>query len=271
MPQNPRRKFTTKISILALLAASLSGCFNANNPDDPYENYNRKMYAVNSQLDRFILKPVAKTYNFILPGFAKTGVRNFFTNLNEVPTIGNDVLQANSLWTISDSWRFLINTTIGIGGLFDVATQMKIPHHTQDFGLTLTKWGVRQSPYFIIPVLGPSTSRDTFAFPVQIAMSVPTYVGNDWISYGLPALNIVSKRADLLPTDKVIDESFDPYIFVRSAYMQRRKAEIEAILNPQKYYHSLPSDTPTPVVPITQQVTNKKDVIVPPHPKQPVS
>ncbi len=267
MQQNQRKKFTAKISLMALLAASLSGCFNANNPDDPYENYNRKMYAVNSQLDRFILKPVAKTYNFILPSFAKTGVRNFFTNLNEVPTVGNDVLQANTLWAASDSWRFLINTTIGIGGLFDVATKMNIPHHSQDFGLTLAKWGVEQSPYLIIPVLGPATSRDTFAIPPQIAMSVPTYVNNDWVAYGLPALNIVSKRADLLPTDKVIDEAFDPYIFVRSAYMQRRKAEIEAVKNPREYYSSLPSGTPSPVVPITQQVTQDETTIVPPKPK----
>ncbi|MDF3054112.1 MAG: VacJ family lipoprotein [Gammaproteobacteria bacterium] len=220
-------------TILALfLVLALTGCASGQSPEDPYEGYNRKVFAFNRQIDRFIYRPVAKTYDYVMPSFARKGVRNFFANINQLPIIGNDLLQANGEWLVSDIGRLLINTTLGIGGLFDVATKIGIEKHEQDFGLTLAKWGYRKSSYFIIPFLPSSTPRDIIGFSGDFFMTPWPYIDSDWWGWAAYGVRFVDNRASLLGPDKLIDDAFDPYLLVRDAYLQRRQSQIERVLDP---------------------------------------
>jgi len=172
---------------------------------------------------------VASAYNTVMPWPAKKGISNFFSNLNMIPTVANDILQGNVLYTFSDSWRFLINSTIGLLGFVDVASAMNLPPHSEDLGLTLAKWGFKQSNYLILPIFGPSTVRDAIAFPVDYeVLSVYPYIDSKPLRYSLVSLNFVSKRAQLLDFENVIQQaSFDPYVFQRNAYLQRRNYLIQ--------------------------------------------
>lgn len=213
------------------MAICLTGCATNKypvNPNDPYESFNRKMYSFNTGLDKVLIKPGAVTYDRIVPWPAQKGISNFFSNIEEIPTVANDLLQFNLAHAISDTWRFAINTTVGIGGLLDVASHMGLPNHKEDFGLTLAKWGVKRSPYIVLPILGPSTVRDAVAFPINYQyMTIWPYVNPQKLRYGLLLLHATDLRAELLPSDKLMAESFDPYIFVRDAYLQKRTNDIE--------------------------------------------
>jgi phospholipid-binding lipoprotein MlaA len=199
----------------------------ATDPQDPYENYNRHAFQMNDTLDRNILKPVARAFN-ALPYPVPQGVRHFFNNLAEIPTIVNDLLQGEFLHATSDTWRFAVNSTIGIGGLCDVASKMQLKPHDNDFGITLAKWGYKSSAYFVLPILGPSTIRDSIGVvPDYNVFSVYPYIYPLTARYGLIALNGVSKRADFLNFEGVVDQlAIDPYVFQRDAYLQHRQAEI---------------------------------------------
>jgi phospholipid-binding lipoprotein MlaA len=248
---------TLCIALVLASATTLSGCASVahpNDPQDPYESYNRKVFKFNLTVDRYIYRPIAKGYKAITPQFVRTGVRNFFSNVGLLPDIGNDLLQGNGVWALSDGWRFLINTTVGIGGLFDVAKHVGLPKHNQDFGLTMAKWGVKESPYFVFPFLPPGTTRDFFGVNVVgYATSPLTYVQPDWVSYSAKALDMVDQRAGLLPTDKLVDQAFDPYIFVRDAYLQNRAAKIEAVVHPEE---EAPASEPTPGAGTTTSATS---------------
>lgn len=212
------------LGIFALL--NLVGCSTAHDPnaspEDPYEHFNRKVFGFNVALDKAIIRPVAKGYDKITPWPVKKGIRNFFTNLLGPTKVINDVLQADPKYAISDSWRCAINTTIGIGGLFDVATMLKMPQHHQDFGLTFAKWGARNTPYIMLPILGPSTERDLVGLPFDFVTDPFWYVKPFYVALGMGTLKFIDMRARLLPADKVFDEAFDPYILMRDAYLQRR-------------------------------------------------
>jgi phospholipid-binding lipoprotein MlaA len=189
---------------------------------DPYEPFNRSMYKFNEFVDNIFFKPVATVYQKVLPSFVRTGVSNVFSNIDMVPTVFNDALQGNSYNAGRDTWRFLINTTVGIGGLFDVARHLNLPLHHEDFGLTLVKWGYQDSSYLVLPFVGPGTIRDMLAKPVDYGTSIYPYIDDTsgYIIYGTEVINI---RANLLQYDTVLKQAFDPYVFVRNAYLQKRK------------------------------------------------
>lgn len=188
---------------------------------DPWQAYNRKMFAFNDGVDRYFLKPVATAYTKVTPAPIKTGVKNVFRNIAEVPSIANGLLQGEFKSAAYDTTRFLVNTTIGIGGIFDVASRLDLPATDyEDFGQTLAVWGFRSGPYVVLPILGPSTVRDGLAKPVDWYTDPLTYIDHDTTSYAVKAVNIVNIRSQLLPLEASI--SGDKYEFIRDAYLQRR-------------------------------------------------
>jgi phospholipid-binding lipoprotein MlaA len=195
---------------------------------DPYEGYNRVVFKFNDKIDTYFLKPVATFYNTIMPKPLNLGIHNFFNNINNIPTAINDLLQFNFYQMANDLWRLGINTTVGIGGLFDVASRMNLEQYDNDFGLTLAKWGYRNSNYFVVPFWGPKTIRDVAGMPVDyFAFSVYPYIQPTSTQYGVYGLGVVDFRAQRLKVENVMDEaSLDKYVFVRNAYMQNRAYKI---------------------------------------------
>lgn len=228
-------RFTLFITGL-VTTATLSGCAHqGTNPIDPYESFNRKVYRFNTSIDSALLKPIAKGYKAILPGFIRKGVNNAFNNLDMVPSVANDLLQAEGKWAIKDSWRFIVNSTLGIGGLFDVATSFGLPAHYNDVGLTLAKWGDKNSPYIVIPLLGPSTIRDGYGMLFQFSLWSPyVYINNDPLAYGLAGLRYIDLRSQLLDSEAIMDEALDKYSFMRDAYLQHRNYLIANETNPNE-------------------------------------
>jgi len=218
--------------LLGFFVISLAGCacsststskFSSLHPQDPYEHFNRKVFAFNMALDRAFFRPVAKVYDAVLPWPVKKGVRNFFGNIGDVTSIANEILQMHFAQVIADLARVAINTIIGIGGLIDVATYLGLEKDKEDFGLTLASWGSNNTPYIVLPFMGPHTLRDFVGVPIDYFLfSVWPYVKWDALRYGLQGTSLVQRRASLLAGDEIIDEAFDPYVFVRDAYLQRR-------------------------------------------------
>ncbi|MCA0403308.1 MAG: VacJ family lipoprotein [Proteobacteria bacterium] len=209
----------TLLSSLVLAACVHKGP----NPDDPYESINRKVYGFNSALDKVILKPTAQVYTAVLPALVRKSVSNAYNNVLMIPTVGNDLLQAEWKYAIKDTWRFFVNSTFGIGGLFDVAsTSFSLPPHYNDMGLTFAKWGDKKSPYIVIPFLGPSTIRDGMSLPFNYVMSPYPFVHYDSIFYPLMGVRYIDLRSQLLETDKLMNEALDKYSFMRDAYLQHR-------------------------------------------------
>jgi phospholipid-binding lipoprotein MlaA len=196
---------------------------------DPYEEFNRGVYQFNKKFDYYLLKTVATIYKTILPNFVIKGIGNFFSNLGQLPTIGNDLLQGEFYQATGDTWRLLINSSAGILGLFDVASQIGLPKHSQDFGLTLAKWGYRSSNYLVLPFFGPSTIRDTLGLAIDYnALSVYPHVNPKNDRYALIGANFVNQRANLLNLDDVVQQAaLDEYTFIRDIYLQRRANNIQ--------------------------------------------
>lgn len=215
--------------LLALAAlATAAGCASVPsgqpNPRDPWESYNRGMFEFNDKLDRAVLKPIAQGYDQSVPGFAQAGLKNFFTNLNDVGTGLNNLLQGKVVDGLSDLGRFGFNTVFGIAGLWDVATPLGLEKHNEDFGQTLGWWGVPPGPYFVIPFFGPSTLRDAPARYVDPQFAQGRWIDSDAITYTLFTLDVVRTRAGLLQAEKVFDEAaLDRYSFTRDAWLQRRR------------------------------------------------
>lgn len=197
--------------------------------NDPYEGFNRSVFNFNDALDTYFLVPISKFYNKVMPKPLNRGIYNAFSNLNNFPTIGNDLLQGNFYQATSDSWRFFVNSTAGAGGLFDVARNMGLDPNTEDFGLTLARWGYTDSSYLVLPFLGPSTVRDAAGLPVDYFFFSPyNYVEDSRTRYTLYALNIVSKRAQLLQYQNLYNQiALDRYTFIRNAYLQQRANAID--------------------------------------------
>jgi phospholipid-binding lipoprotein MlaA len=196
---------------------------------DPYESFNRVMYHFNDFIDTWILKPVAELYNKITPKPLNKGITNFFNNLDNVPTVANDVLQGNLYQASSDAWRLGLNSSIGVLGLFDVATPMGLEPNVEDFGLTLAQWGYKNSNYLVLPFFGPSTVRDGIGIPINYYfLSVYPYIEPPVDRYRLYALSVVDRRADLLGFEDVMQQAaIDKYTFIRDAYLQRRNYLIQ--------------------------------------------
>ncbi len=221
-------KLTKWAGLIASIFLAAGNSFAANsNSIDPFETYNRNAYQFNQNLDKIALKPVAKVYNQVLPRPAKKGVVNFFDNLGELPTIANELLQANFKQAAGNSWRFVINSTIGILGLFDVASHIGLPKYYTDFGITLQRWGINSTPYLVLPILGPSTVTDALSIPVNYQFKAFSYVKPDSVVYSALAVDVISRRAEFLKYGNAEDVAIDPYVFQRNVYMQRRAALLE--------------------------------------------
>ena len=221
-------RFRLSIIILCLLITSCATVpSNVRDESDPLEVYNRNMHAFNEKVDDYLLKPVAKGYNFVMPNFANKGVTNFFSNIDDVVVMFNDLFQFKFAHAGRDFGRVAINSTIGILGLLDIAQDMGIPKRDEDFGQTLGYWGVGTGPYFVIPFLGPSDIRDAFGRVADSFMDPITYVRPIESRNGLIILEAIDLRADLLSASKVFDEAaLDPYLFTRDAYLQRRESQV---------------------------------------------
>ena len=198
------------------------------NSKDPWESFNRTMFRLNDQLDQNLTKPLAQAYVQVTPGVVRTGVRNFFGNISDAWSALNSALQLKPQEATEGFMRVLINTTIGVYGLMDWATPMKLERHSEDFGQTLGVWGVGSGPYVVLPLLGPSTLRDSSALLALDVQATPVKrVRPTENMYELTALNLTEKRARYLGLDQELDEAaLDRYSFVRDAYLQKRRSDI---------------------------------------------
>lgn len=219
-----------RVFSLLLLAALTCGCASApgrTTGEDRWESFNRGVYKFNDAVDRAALKPVAKGYKKITPRWMRTGVANFFGNLKYPSTILNQFLQGKSKLGLRDAGRFLLNSTVGLGGVLDVATDAGLEANDEDFGQTLAVWGVGSGPYLTLPLFGPSTARDAPARIFDFFTDPSDYADLPWEAvWGKRMLRVVNTRAALLPLDETLQRVYDPYAFIRDAWLQRREFEI---------------------------------------------
>ncbi len=188
---------------------------------DPWQSFNRPVYQFNKLFDRFFIRPLALAYRDHLPAPAKSGVRNFFDNLDDINVVVNDVLQLKFRQALGDSCRFLVNSTVGIGGLLDPASSMGLLKHYEDFGQTLGHWGVGDGGYLMLPILGSSTLRDAVGTVPDLALNPLRFVTDGKLRTSLVVLDMVDTRASYFAAESMIRG--DEYVFVRNAYMQRRE------------------------------------------------
>lgn len=220
---------TTQTLIAAATLTLLNACASSPTADarDPYEPWNRKVQSFNDTADDYVMRPVAKGYKWVMPDFAEQGVSNFFSNIEDVGVTLNSALQGKFAQTGSDSARFVVNTTAGVGGLFDVASSIDLPKHDDNFDKTLGVWGLDTGPYLVLPIFGPSSVRGFAGMAVDMAIDPTNYVGGSAMSM-VNGLNIVDKRADMLPMDNVVKEAAtDRYVFFKNMYLSRDSAPIE--------------------------------------------
>ena len=194
------------------------------NPADPFEPVNRQVFKFNQVFDKFVLRPPAKAYVTIIPAPIRASINNVYLNVNLIPTVINDVLQAEMQQAIKDTWRFIINSSFGVAGLFDpAAARFKLPRHSNDLGLTFARWGDRHSPYLVLPILGPSTIRDWMGTLFEYTFFTPyPYIDSLFTVYGVLSFRYVDLRSQLLDHDKILDEALDRYTLLRDAYLQHR-------------------------------------------------
>ena len=207
----------------------ISGCATGPqaNPRDPLEPLNRTVFGFNEVVDNAVLKPVATVYTKVTPALVRTGVTNFFSNLTEVWSTANNALQFKGREAVESWMRFSINTVFGLGGIFDLATDMGLERHKEDFGQTLGSWGVPSGPYLVLPLLGSSTVRDTAALPLDMQGNALNAVPHSGDRDRLTGLNLVNTRANLLRASAVLDDAaLDKYTFSRDFYLQARRSEV---------------------------------------------
>jgi len=210
-----------------LALAGIGNAFAEENPHDPYEGFNRSMFAVHEVIDKYAAKPVAQVYDNTVPLPVKAGVGNFFGNVGELWVGVNSALQGKFGDAGVDLGRLLINSTVGIFGLFDVASELGLERHDEDFGQTMAVWGAGSGGYLFWPVIGSRTVRDTFGWGVDIMGDPVGYVDSNPVRNSLRGLRIADIRASLLPADKVVEEAaLDKYAYIRDAYLQRRRNQI---------------------------------------------
>ncbi len=206
----------------------LTGCAGTPaNPDDPLEGYNRAVFRFNDRVDQAVLKPAAQTYDAATPLPVRAGIGNFFGNLGDIWTGINNLLQGKGGEGLSDFARVAINSTLGILGVFDIATEMGLEKHDEDLGQTLGVWGVGEGPYFVLPIFGPSTIRDASAKPVDLVVNGAWIQGTMVQEATVAGIKLIHTRANLLAADRVLDEgALDRYTYVREAFLQRRRYEV---------------------------------------------
>lgn len=215
-----------RTTILLLILVTGGCATTGNDPADPWEGLNRNVYGFNKAIDTAIAKPIAKGYRAVTPDFIETGVSNVFDNLRDVPNFINNLLQGKAVDSLSDLSRFVINSTLGIAGLWDPASSMGLVKHDEDFGQTLAHWGVPDGPYLMLPILGPSTLRDATALPVDSQLNPIRQIDDIQLRYSLILLDLVGERVSLLSFEDQLEAAVDEYTFVRDLYLQNRKFKV---------------------------------------------
>ncbi|MFM0733547.1 VacJ family lipoprotein [Paraburkholderia sediminicola] len=231
---------TVQMATFALAAATLVGCSTVQTPTkgDPLEGLNRTIFTVNDKLDQYALKPVAKGYVWATPQPVRDSVTNFFSNIGDVYIAANNLLQLKITDGVEDIMRIVINTTFGVGGLFDVATLARLPKHDNDLGLTLGHYGVPAGPYLVLPLFGPSTVRDAVGSIGNYYVNPLSYINPPGLTWALYGVNVINTRANLLNASDVLEgAALDKYSFVRNAYLQRR----QYLLSDGKQSQALPN------------------------------
>ena len=229
--------FSIWLSLKRLLALSLVammfGCASIPagvppSPDDPWESFNRSVFEFNEGLDKYVLKPVVSGYRFVLPEFIREGVYNFFSNYNDIYTALNNLLQGKPDFAFNDLMRVVVNTTMGLGGLIDLATPGGLEKHKEDFGQTFGVWGIPSGPYVVLPFFGPSSVRDTFGTVADLETDyLFKYIPNVGLRNSLTGLRVVNARNTYYEAGDLLDgAAIDKYSFLRDAYIQRRKYQI---------------------------------------------
>ncbi|MHB1689697.1 MAG: MlaA family lipoprotein [Thiomonas sp.] len=215
---------------LALATSLLAGCA-TNNPQDPLEPYNRAMFKINQNVDKAVLKPVATGYKDVVPIPMRKGVTNFFGNLGDVWSMANDFAQGHVVEGLNGFMRVGVNTVFGVLGVLDISSEMGLYKQPNDFGLTLARYGIGSSPYFVIPLLGPSTIRDAAGTGVAIYYAPFNYTTNNAaVRNSAAVLQLVNTRANMLSTTALLEQiALDPYVFTRDAFMQQRKSQVKAV------------------------------------------
>lgn len=225
-PTGPASKAVT-IAVCALLA----GCATtqrAPSPQDPWEGVNRATWEFNQVLDKGLVKPVAKAYVRYIPQFARTGVNNFLTNLGYTTTLANNLLQLKLLDAANDAARLALNTTLGLGGLLDPATDAGLKRNDEDFGQTLGYWGMPSGPFLMLPLFGPSTLRDGVSLVGDYYTDVRSHLDNSdrQVDFAYAGLTVINARARILPAEAALEGAFDRYALVRNAYLERREFQV---------------------------------------------
>ena len=220
-------------ALLSSIVFFFQGCATvpANDPSDPWESWNRSMQSFNDGVDDYVMKPVARGYRVVTPDLVDQGVSNFFSNIADIRVTINDALQGKFAQSAADGTRFFLNTTFGFGGFLDVATNIDLPKHNEDFDQTLGFWGVPAGPYLVLPLLGPSSPRGIFGIAGDVAMNPASYTGVYFsssftslaVSSSLGGINAVDFRADNLEAERIATEAaIDRYAFFRGAYLSQR-------------------------------------------------
>ena len=232
-----------------LLVAILAGCASVGPtaPGDPLEPFNRASYAFNDKLDQVVLKPVAIGYTKVTPQFVRSGVTNVFENVYDVATAVNNLLQGKPGQAASDVGRVVVNSTLGILGLWDVATPMGLEKHNEDFGQTLGRWGVGSGPYLVVPLFGPTTLRDGIGRLADTPLGYYRYIDDKATANGVFALEMINTRANLLNASDAMDTAaLDRYNFLRDAYLQRRLRQVYDGKVPQEKLDELDASLEVP-------------------------
>jgi len=229
---SPRFNLKTFVSVI-IASLSLGACSTTPHPDDPWYGWNRGAHTFNEDADRFVIKPVAEAYQWITPEFVDQGVTNVFENIKDVRVTINDLLQLKMAQGGMDFSRLLVNSTLGVGGMIDVATMFDLPKHNEDFGQTLGVWGVESGPYLVLPFFGPSTPRDAVGLIGDALFNPLTYVALIGSAANIAtassrALDIADIRSDLIANEKIMEEATSSsvnsqYNFIKNAYEQRRE------------------------------------------------
>ena len=223
-------KRTVRLSLSLLLVATCCACTSIppeqRTETDPWEPMNRSIYRFNDAVDKSTLRPLAKGYQAITPSVVRTGIGNFFDNLSTPASIINNFLQGKPSRGLSETARFVVNSTVGIGGLLDVATASGVEEYDEDFGQTAAVWGIPEGPFVMLPLLGPRNLRDALTLPLDMAANPIYHYDNSSVKDPLQVLRIVDLRYQLLTIEKLLDGSKDPYVTLRESYRQNREFEI---------------------------------------------
>ena len=220
-------KFAVRLAAVVSIFAATAGPVLAQNAKDPIEGWNRAVFGFNEALDRAVLKPVAEGYKAVVPELVRQGVTNVFANIGDGWSAINQLLQGKPVAAAEMTMRVATNTLFGIGGLFDVASDLGIERRSEDFGQTLGRWGLPAGPYLVLPVLGASSLRDTAALPLDLQWSAAEFTTESATGAGLTLLRVVDVRANLLSAGRMLDEiALDKYVFVRDGYLTRRLSQV---------------------------------------------